>query len=117
MGYFRGENGNNDIFWVNFGDLVGKVGIEIFNRWGSVVYQSEDYSPCVKFKSECWDGTHFQNYGDLCNEGVYYYVLSYSRPIKNMDSYDVSDFEESVAGGPHNRNLGLKRTGNILLLR
>ena len=111
------NDGNNDVFFLNFGDLVGKVGIEIFNRWGSVVYQSEDYSPCINFKSECWDGSHFQNFGNMCSEGVYYYVLTYSRPINNMDDYNVSDFEQGISGNLHDRNLGLQRTGNILLLR
>ena len=110
-------DGNNDIFWVNFGDLVGPVSLEVFNRWGDIVYRSMDYRPCANYKSDCWDGTHFQNYGQECTEGTYYYVFTYSRPIYNLDSYDVSNFVEGVFGRPHNNSKGTQRTGNLLLLR
>ena len=110
-------DGNNDIFWVDFGDLVGPVSLDVFNRWGDIVYRSMDYRPCANYKSDCWDGTHFQNYGQECTEGTYYYVFTYSRPIYNLDSYDVSNFVEGVFGRPHNNSKGRQRTGNLLLLR
>lgn len=110
-------DGNNDIFWVDFGDLVGPVSLEVFNRWGDIVYRSSDYRPCANYKADCWDGTHFQNYGQECIEGTYYYVFTYSRPIYNIDSYDVSNFVEGVFGAPHNNSKGRQRAGNLLLLR
>ena len=30
-------DGNNDFFWVDFGDLSSPVSLEIFDRWGEVV--------------------------------------------------------------------------------
>ena len=44
-------------------------------------------------------------------------VFTYSNPIHNTDSYDVSNFEENIFGGSHKRNLGLRRTGSLLLIR
>ena len=87
-------DGNNDFFWVNFGDLVEPVSLEIFNRWGSLVFRSRD-----------------------CSEGIYYYVFTYSQPIYNVDSYDVSSITETLFGGPHNKNDGRHRTGSLLLVR
>jgi len=110
-------DGNNDVFWLNFGDLGGPVSLDVYNRWGNLVFRSQDYSDCVNFKSNCWDGTYFKQFGDECSEGVYYYVLTYEKPIYNIDSYDVSGFTETIFGGPHNRNEGRHRTGSLLLFR
>jgi len=110
-------DGNNDVLWIDFGDLSTPVGLQIFNRWGSLVYQSADYTPCAEFKSECWDGQHFQSYGEQCSPGTYYYILSYSRPINNEDSYDISNFIAGIFGTPHERSLGRQRTGSVLLTR
>ncbi len=108
-------DGNNDFFWVDFGDLSSPVSLEIFNRWGEVVYRSADYTPCADFMYDCWDGTHFQSFGDLCSEGTYYYIFTYSDPINNTDSYNLSNFTESIFGGPNSKNKGRVRTGSILM--
>ena len=71
----------------------------------------------AQFQSDCWDGTHFGTYGEPCSDGVYYYTLTYSRPIQNADSYDVSNFVESVFGKPYNNSQGRQRSGSILLTR
>jgi len=110
-------DGNNDFLWIDFGDLSTPVAIDIFNRWGSIVYRSQDYTPCADFKSDCWNGSHFQKYGEECEDGIYYYVLTYSRPIQNADSYDVSKFVESIFGTPNTRTQGRQRTGSVLLTR
>ena len=68
-------------------------------------------------RSDCWDGTYFKEPGQLCSEGVYYYVFTYSDPIYNADPYDVSGFNEAIFGGPHDRNEGTHRTGSLLLVR
>ena len=110
-------DGNNDVLWIDFGDLSTPVGMQIFNRWGGLVYQSADYTPCAEFKSECWDGQHFQRYGEKCSPGTYYYVLTYSRPINNVDSYDVSKLVDGIFGTPNERSRGRQRTGSVLLTR
>ena len=112
----NGDN-NNDVFWVNLGELVGPVSLDVFNRWGNLVFRSRDYRSCVNGRSDCWDGTYFKEPGQLCSEGVYYYVFTYSDPIYNADPYDVSGFNEAIFGGPHDRNEGTHRTGSLLLVR
>ena len=112
----NGDN-NNDVFWVNLGELIGPVSLDVFNRWGNLVFRSRDYRSCVSGRSDCWDGTYFKEPGQLCSEGVYYYVFTYSDPIYNADPYDVSGFNEAIFGGPHDRNEGTHRTGSLLLVR
>jgi gliding motility-associated-like protein len=46
--------------------FIGLVDMKIYNRWGTLVYQTED--PEIK-----WDGTDINN-GKPVKEGVYYYV-------------------------------------------
>ncbi|MHC1708502.1 MAG: gliding motility-associated C-terminal domain-containing protein [Bacteroidales bacterium] len=59
----------NDIFIPKyFCDLLN-FRIEIFNRWGKVVYSS-------KAIDEGWDGTN-SNGGSECAEGTYFYVITY----------------------------------------
>ncbi len=59
-------DGYNDYFipfpYVN----VERAEIEIFNRWGAIVYKSSD--PEI-----LWDGKHYQSNSD-CAEGSYFYI-------------------------------------------
>jgi len=41
--------------------------VVIYNRWGRVVYESNDFS-------NFWDGTHYKT-EKLCSEGVYFYII------------------------------------------
>ena len=54
-------DGWNDIFMIDYISLYDIRKLTIFNRWGTIVYQSEDYQ-------NDWDG------GDVA-DGVYFYVL------------------------------------------
>lgn len=44
----------------------------ILNRWGKVVYESDDYG------EPFWDGTHYKS-GAECSDGIYYYELILGR--------------------------------------
>lgn len=70
-------DGNNDYFYFNFGVLSDGAHMEIFNRWGELVFLSEDYSPCYHSNDDCWDGTYY-NLGEICPDGVYFYKLKYN---------------------------------------
>jgi gliding motility-associated-like protein len=48
--------------------FIGKVDMKIFNRWGTLVHETED--PDIM-----WDGTDINN-GKPVKEGVYYYVCT-----------------------------------------
>ena len=65
------NDGFNDLFHINYIDLYDSKSLTIYNRWGMVVYQSDDYQ-------NDWDG------GDLA-DGVYFYVLELWKG--NVDTY------------------------------
>gem|GEM_PF-144863 len=58
---------------------VSKLNVKIFNRWGQLIYQSDD----VRFR---WDGTYEQRNAP---DGVYTYKIEYAT---------VSGIEESIVG-------------------
>ncbi|GCD77249.1 hypothetical protein JCM31826_07310 [Thermaurantimonas aggregans] len=60
-------DGRNDCFQV-VGDNLSSYQIQIFSRWGELVYQSDDVS-------QCWDGTHR---GRPVPDGVYLYVIRHT---------------------------------------
>ncbi len=59
------SDGSNDFFRGDSINSVYSFDFRIFNRWGLIVYETED--PFFK-----WDGTD-QNNGNDCAEGVYFY--------------------------------------------
>lgn len=65
-------DGLNDCFTFE-GVLVDcdKIKIEIFNRWGELVWKTEN-------PADCWDGTHFKN-GKELPAGVYIVIANLER--------------------------------------
>ncbi len=65
-------NGLNDCFMFE-GLLVDcdKIKIDIFNRWGELVWKTED-------PAACWDGNHYNN-GEKLPAGVYFVVAHLER--------------------------------------
>jgi len=61
------EDGLNDVFQI-LCENISNFKIEIFNRWGEIVFISTDFNTS-------WDG-YFKN--DLCQMGYYYYNIFYS---------------------------------------
>ena len=64
-------DGWNDIFMIDYLNQYDIRKLTIFNRWGTIVYQSDDYQ-------NDWDG------GDVA-DGVYFYVLELWKG--NVDTY------------------------------
>jgi len=79
-------DGNNDYFALDFGTLSDGARMEIFNRWGELVFKSENYAPCDHSNSSCWDGTYF-NLGEVCPDGVYFYKLKYNNETTQKVGY------------------------------
>ena len=72
-GFSPDQDGVNDRF-VIFGLNEQKVSLEIFNRWGNLVYKNDNYA-------NDWDGTSNSNWivaGDNLPEGTYYYLIQIS---------------------------------------
>ncbi|MEM7298175.1 MAG: gliding motility-associated C-terminal domain-containing protein, partial [Bacteroidota bacterium] len=64
------QDGLNDVFFVGSLDLFPESGITIFDRWGTVVFESNDYQ-------HDWDG-------DDAPEGTYYYVINVNDPAASV---------------------------------
>ncbi len=89
------EDGNNE--WFTAVREQGRVlarGIEsfeiqIFNRWGSLVYESQSLETFIETG---WDGTDAQS-GQACAEGVYYYVAAYrAKSIRPVGKTQLKGF-------------------------
>ena len=63
-----GSDGHNDVFQPFPYSFVESVNIEIFNRWGNLVFQTTN--PDI-----LWDGTN-QESSKQCVDGTYYYVCT-----------------------------------------
>jgi gliding motility-associated-like protein len=67
------NDGRNDIYYsLNLNDFVKQVDMQIFNRWGQLVYETED--PDI-----AWDGRHLKS-KELVSSGVYYYICTAYEP-------------------------------------
>lgn len=62
------NDGDNDYF-IAYGTGITQITITIYNRWGNIVYTSEE----LDF---AWDGSNLN--GASCNDGVYVYTIFYS---------------------------------------
>jgi gliding motility-associated-like protein len=69
-------DGSNEEFLINCIQEFPGNKISIYNRWGQLVYQAENYN-------NDWKGT--TQSGELLPEGAYFYVLAY----KNSDGKDI----------------------------
>ena len=59
-------DGKNDVWKLPFIDILYQTAkVEIYNRWGQLIYQSEGYT-------NPWDGTHN---GELLPPGTYFYII------------------------------------------
>jgi gliding motility-associated-like protein len=77
-GFSPNGDGLNDLFEIQGLDAYDKVSVQIFNRWGNKVYESEIY------KND-WDGTS-QNAFKLGNSklpaGTYFYIIDFNNGQK-----------------------------------
>ncbi|MBD0331327.1 MAG: gliding motility-associated C-terminal domain-containing protein, partial [Chitinophagaceae bacterium] len=60
-------DGINDVWKINNGSCIRTAKAQVFNRYGSLVYESNDYK-------NNWDGTYK---GKPLPDGTYYFILSY----------------------------------------
>lgn len=74
-------DGQNEFFTVINLDDYPHPSIVIYNRWGKIVYQMDDYQ-------NDWDGTHYKSGKDL-KEGVYYYIIT-----PNSEKYEYTEHKE-----------------------
>ncbi len=84
-------DGINEAFLPIEIEQVASLEIEIYSRWGNLIYQSNDLDD---FANNGWDGT-VQSTGGLAPDGVYYYVCRYT-----AESIGPS-IEQSTSGFVH----------------
>lgn len=68
----NGDNANDIFRSLNKSNYVKKVDMKIFNRWGNLVYKTDD--PDIN-----WDGRHIES-KKLVGSGIYYYICNVSEP-------------------------------------
>ena len=64
---FSPNNDGYNEFFTGYGIGITYANLKVFDRWGKLMFESNDLS-------KGWDGT-YQNYGDVCAEGVYVYLF------------------------------------------
>ncbi|MBK9016200.1 MAG: gliding motility-associated C-terminal domain-containing protein [Saprospiraceae bacterium] len=70
-------DGKNEEFRIECLSRFNDNTLEIYNRWGQLVYRAEDYND-----DELWRGTNTG--GDDVPDGVYFYVFNYFDPGTNI---------------------------------
>jgi gliding motility-associated-like protein/uncharacterized repeat protein (TIGR01451 family) len=66
-------DGTNDTWEIKNIEGYPNVVIEIYNRWGNLVWKSDGYP-------KNWDGTNFRN-GQVLPEGTYFYIINLQSQI------------------------------------
>lgn len=74
-------DGTNDLFVIRNNDDYDRISLQIYNRWGNLIYESNDYQ-------DDWDGTDMQ--GNPITEGVYFYTAT---PLGDKFTYRENDEE------------------------
>ena len=68
-GFTPNSDGENDLWIIDYIDLHAPNTVEIFNRWGQLVWSGENYDNT----NVVWDGKSQQ--GEALPDGTYYYVI------------------------------------------
>ncbi len=78
-------NNENDYYHPVSYRFVEKVDMQIFNRWGQLVFQTDD--PDIN-----WDGKH-KDTGKLVSDGVYYYICDvYEHRLTGLEPRNIAGF-------------------------
>lgn len=72
-----GGDGLNDSFIIFCADEYPRNELKIFNRWGEMVYQADNYD-CTQNGGECFEGYKQNSTSDILPEGAYFWVLEYT---------------------------------------
>jgi gliding motility-associated-like protein len=70
-------DGFNEFFEIACLSRFSDNTLEIYNRWGQLVREYENYN-----EGDLWNGT--DNRGNMVDDGVYFYVFDYLDPVANQ---------------------------------
>jgi gliding motility-associated-like protein len=69
------EDGLNDAFRLNCADNAPNNHLEIYNRWGQLVFEADNYQCVLGTESDCWKGKNRS--GRIVDEGGYFWVFEF----------------------------------------
>ncbi len=72
-------DGKNEEFIIGCTDKFSDNRLEIFNRWGQLVFEMNDYVCQQGSLENCWTGTNAR--GEDLPDGTYFYVFDFKDPI------------------------------------
>ena len=85
-------DGMNDLLRPFPYNLVEKIELKIYSRWGNLVFETDD--PDIN-----WDGEHYLS-GKLVSSGVYYYICDvYERRLTGLEPRYLVGFIHVLYGG------------------
>ncbi len=88
-------DGKNDLLRPYPYNLVEKIDLKIFSRWGNIVFETSN--PDIN-----WDGKHYQT-GKLVSPGVYYYICDvYEKRLTGVEPRYLVGFIHVLYGGDRN---------------
>jgi gliding motility-associated-like protein len=79
------QDGNNDFTQINCIEENPNNNMEIYNRWGQLVFQTAAYVNDPTDPTHCWTGV--TRTGQPLPEGVYYYVLTINVGLNNQTQF------------------------------
>jgi gliding motility-associated-like protein len=74
------DDGDNEFFFIDGIDRYPNNTVEIYNRWGVLVYEVSGYNNKDKAFKGISDGRVTVNRLENLPEGTYYYILRYNKP-------------------------------------
>ena len=69
------DDGRNDAFIINCVDAAANNRLEVFNRWGQLIFEADDYQCISGGEGDCWRGRTRND--RPVDEGGYFWVLEY----------------------------------------
>jgi gliding motility-associated-like protein len=87
------NDGHNNLFKVENLDDYLHPHLIVYNRWGKVVYEKENYQ-------NDWNGTHYKNGKDL-PAGVYFYIVTPNSPKYEYNNLSELELKRTVSGYVH----------------
>ena len=83
------NDGVNDYWIVDLGDDVTNVRVNVYNRWGQMVYTSMHYELCDEVTGDyCWNGKSISE-NESCPNGVYYYTVELLDGRNQKGSFNI----------------------------
>ena len=79
-------DGDNDVFVIRNIELYPNNSVEIYNRWGILVYDERGYDNNLKSFKGISEGRNTVNKNELLPDGTYFYILKFTdEENKNHD--------------------------------